>query len=83
MRLIPVTSPTSLGISSGPFARAGAPEGRSRALLDEGYLDLKEALIDGSLVPAKPGGVSTGKTKGVYEMASSSVLSVYSVATRY
>ena len=35
----------------------------AQALLDEGYLDLQEALIDGSFAPAKQGGASIGKTK--------------------
>ena len=35
----------------------------AQALLDEGYLDLQEAFIDGSFAPAKQGGASIGKTK--------------------
>ena len=35
----------------------------AQALFDEGYLDLQEALIDGSFAPAKQGGTSIGKTK--------------------
>ncbi len=35
----------------------------AQALLDEGYLDLREAFIDGSFAPAKQGGASIGKTK--------------------
>jgi IS5 family transposase len=35
----------------------------AQALLDEGYLDLQRAFIDGSFAPAKQGGASIGKTK--------------------
>ena len=35
----------------------------AQALLDEGYLDLREAFIDGSFAPAKQGGASIGTTK--------------------
>ena len=35
----------------------------AQALLDEGYLDLQEAFIDGSFVPEKRGGASIGTTK--------------------
>jgi transposase len=35
----------------------------AQALLDEGYLDLQEAFIDGSFAPAKQGGASIGTTK--------------------
>ena len=35
----------------------------AQALLDEGYLNLQEAFIDGSFAPAKQGGASIGKTK--------------------
>ena len=35
----------------------------AQALLDEGYLDLQEAFIDGSFAPAKQGGARVGKTK--------------------
>ena len=35
----------------------------AQALHDEGYLDLKEAFIDGSFAPAKHGGACVGKTK--------------------
>jgi hypothetical protein len=35
----------------------------TQARLDEGYLDLQEAFIDGSFAPAKQGGTSIGKTK--------------------
>jgi hypothetical protein len=35
----------------------------AQALLDEGYLDLHEAFIDGSFAPAKQGGARVGKTK--------------------
>jgi transposase len=38
-------------------------EVRAQALLDEGYLDLQEAFIDGSFAPAKQGGTSIGTTK--------------------
>jgi hypothetical protein len=33
------------------------------ALHDEGYLDLREAFIDGSFAPAKRRGMCVGKTK--------------------
>jgi transposase len=35
----------------------------AEALHDEGYLDVQEALIDGSFAPAKRGGACVGKTK--------------------
>ena len=35
----------------------------AEALHDEGYLDLREALIDGSFAPAKKGGAGVGTTK--------------------
>jgi len=35
----------------------------AQALHDEGYLDLKEAFIDGSFASAKRGGAAVGKTK--------------------
>jgi transposase len=35
----------------------------AEALHDEGYLDLREAFIDGSFAPAKMGGNCVGKTK--------------------
>jgi transposase len=35
----------------------------AQALHDEGYLDLREAFIDGSFAPAKQGGACVGKTK--------------------
>ena len=35
----------------------------AQALHDEGYLDLREAFIDGSFAPAKKGGACVGKTK--------------------
>ena len=35
----------------------------AQGLLDEGYLDLQEAFIDGSFAPAKQGGALVGKTK--------------------
>ena len=35
----------------------------TQALHDEGYLDLREAFIDGSFAPAKKGGACVGKTK--------------------
>lgn len=35
----------------------------AQALHDEGYLNLQEAFIDGSLAPAKRGGACVGKTK--------------------
>jgi transposase len=35
----------------------------AEALHDEGYLDLREAFIDGSFAPAKKGGNCVGKTK--------------------
>ena len=34
----------------------------AQALHDQGYLDLKEAFIDGSFAPAKQGGAHVGKT---------------------
>jgi transposase len=48
----------------GPLGRAAEhPRGPRPGLLDEGYLDLQEAFIDGSFAPAKQGGASIGKTK--------------------
>jgi transposase len=35
----------------------------AQALYDEGYLNLQEAFIDGSVAPAKRGGTCVGKTK--------------------
>ena len=35
----------------------------AEALHDEGYLDLREAFIDGSFAPAKKGGAGLGTTK--------------------
>ena len=35
----------------------------AQALYDEGYLDLREAFIDGTFAPAKKGGACVGKTK--------------------
>jgi hypothetical protein len=35
----------------------------AQALHDEGYLNLQEAFIDGSLAPAKRGGACVGRTK--------------------
>jgi transposase len=37
--------------------------GLAEALHDEGYLDLREAFIDGSFAPAKKGGAAVGTTK--------------------